>query len=181
MEFIYVPLNNTIVIDNIVYKCVESWSCNMCDYIHKCISGNKTQLLCSRIKRPDGKSVIFIKVKDMETKNFKPFDLEAAKSYKPVCTRDGREARIICFDRIGKHPIIALVKNGESEDAYFYHNNGKDNKEDREKDYDLVMKPEIKSGWININKNNGFYETEEDAKKNQPNDDFVAVKVEFEV
>ena len=32
-------------------------------------------------------------------KNLKPFDLKAAKSGKPVCTRDGRKARIICFDR----------------------------------------------------------------------------------
>lgn len=177
MEFIYVPLNNTIVIDNIVYKCVEGLSCSMCDFLFKC----SKRVLCTNTERPDGKSVIFIKVKNMETKNFKPFDLEAAKAYKPVCTRDGRPARIICFDRIGKRPIIALVKNGESEDGYYYYNNGRDNKEDREKDYDLVMKPEIKSGWININKNNGFYETEEDAKKNQLNDDFVAVKVEFEV
>ena len=29
----------------------------------------------------------------------KPFDLEAAKAGKPVCTRDGRKARINCFDR----------------------------------------------------------------------------------
>lgn len=181
MEFIYVPLNNTIVIDNIVYKCVESWSSTMCDFFFKCPEKERPNLLCSNTIRLYGKSVIFIKVKNMETKNFKPFDLEAAKAYKPVCTRDGREARIICFDRIGKYPIIALVKNGENENVYFYHNNGRDNKEDREKDYDLVMKPEIKSGWININKNNGFYETEEDAKKNQLNDDFVAVKVEFEV
>lgn len=30
-------------------------------------------------------------------KNLKEFDLEAAKSGKPVCTRDGRKARIICL------------------------------------------------------------------------------------
>lgn len=181
MEFTYVPINNTIVIDNIVYKCVKGWSCTMCDYMCKCISGNKTKLLCSRIKRPDGKSVIFIKVKDMETKNFKPFDLEAAKDGEPVCTRDGREARIICFNRIGNLPIVALVKNGEREDVYYYHNNGRDNKIDEEKDYDLFMKPIIKTGWINVHKNNGLYKTEEDAINNRPNDDFVAVKVEFEI
>ena len=32
-------------------------------------------------------------------KNLKEFDLEAAKSGKPICTRDGRKARIICFDK----------------------------------------------------------------------------------
>ena len=30
--------------------------------------------------------------------NLKPFDFEAAKAGKPVCTRDGRKVRIICFD-----------------------------------------------------------------------------------
>ena len=39
------------------------------------------------------------------------FDLSAAKAGAPVCTRDGMEARIICFDRVDlKYPIIALYK-----------------------------------------------------------------------
>lgn len=41
--------------------------------------------------------------------NLKPFDLEAAKQGKPVCTRDGRKARIICFDAKGNNPIVALI------------------------------------------------------------------------
>ena len=41
----------------------------------------------------------------------KPFDLRAAKAGAPVCTRDGMEARIICFDRVDlEYPIIALYK-----------------------------------------------------------------------
>lgn len=46
--------------------------------------------------------------------NLKPFSLEAAKAGKPVCTRDGRKARIICFDSKWR-PIVALVTecNGE--------------------------------------------------------------------
>lgn len=40
----------------------------------------------------------------------KEFDLEKAKAGHPVCTRDGKEARILCFDRIGHRPIVALVK-----------------------------------------------------------------------
>ena len=181
MKFRDVPLNNTIVIDNVIYKCIENQYCNMCDFAYKCFKGERPNLICSQSERIDGKSVIFIKVKDMETKKFKPFNLEAAKAGEPVCTRDGREVRIICFDRIGNLSIIALVKNRESETVYYYYNNGKDNKEDIEKDYDLLMKPIIKTGWINVHKNNGLYETEEDAKKNQLNDDFVAVKVEFEI
>ena len=44
-------------------------------------------------------------------KNLKPFDLEAAKAGKPVCTRDGRKVRIICFDRINGdyYKIVACV------------------------------------------------------------------------
>ena len=42
----------------------------------------------------------------------KEFNLEAAKQGKPVCTRDGRKARIICFDlqSIEKTPIVAAVQ-----------------------------------------------------------------------
>lgn len=48
----------------------------------------------------------------------KPFDLEAAKAGKPVCTRDGIKARIICFDVINKsnYPIIALLEDKGCED-----------------------------------------------------------------
>ena len=40
---------------------------------------------------------------DMEEKklNLKPFDIQKAGEGKPVFTRDGRKARIICFDRKG--------------------------------------------------------------------------------
>lgn len=37
----------------------------------------------------------------METKEnnkYKPFNLEEAKAGKPVCTRGGHKAKIICFD-----------------------------------------------------------------------------------
>ena len=51
----------------------------------------------------------------------KEFDLEAAKLGKPVCTRDGRKARIICFDRRlfyknVSYPILALVECSDGED-----------------------------------------------------------------
>lgn len=40
------------------------------------------------------------------------FDLAAAKAGAPVCTRGGREARIICFDRSGNlYPIVCLLKS----------------------------------------------------------------------
>lgn len=47
----------------------------------------------------------------------KNFDLEAAKAGAPVCTRDGEEVRIICFDRISRaFPILALrIDSGNEE------------------------------------------------------------------
>ena len=46
------------------------------------------------------------------------FDLEKAKVGHPVCTRDGKEARILCFDRIGHYPIVALVKEAGDESSF---------------------------------------------------------------
>jgi hypothetical protein len=51
----------------------------------------------------------------------KPFDLEKAKNGHPVCTRDGRDARIICFDKKGDRPILALV---DDEIEYLFSYNG---------------------------------------------------------
>lgn len=48
--------------------------------------------------------------KSLKLSNLKPFSLEAAKAGKPVCTRDGHKARIICFDRKDNTPIVALIE-----------------------------------------------------------------------
>lgn len=47
----------------------------------------------------------------------KNFDLEAAKRGAAVCTRDGRNARIIAFDckGSGRKPILALIDMGDWE------------------------------------------------------------------
>ena len=90
---------------------------------------------------------------DMEEKklNLKPFDIQKAKEGKQVCTRDGRKARIICFNResIG-FPIIALVKNGDTEGVYQFDDKGRSNIDDEERGYDLMMLSEKKEGWVNV-------------------------------
>lgn len=49
--------------------------------------------------------------------SMKNFDLAAAKAGAPVCTRDGEEVRIICFDRICTiFPIIGLRRNVDNEE-----------------------------------------------------------------
>lgn len=87
----------------------------------------------------------------------KPFDLEEAKAGKLVCTRDGRKARIISFDRHGEDcPIIALVvdsKNAECEEVIDYTLDGICNENIiNHNKYDLMMSPEKKEGWIIIHK-----------------------------
>lgn len=84
-----------------------------------------------------------------EKLNLKPFNLEAAKAGKPVCTRDGRKARIICFDAKGVKPIIALIDNEGEETITEYLEFGRiwnDNKSDE----DLMMLLEKKEGYVNI-------------------------------
>lgn len=93
--------------------------------------------------------------------NLKPFDLEAAKSGNPVCTRDERKARIICFDKEGIYPVIALVQEEGSETCHFYAQDGKC--ADSGNGYDLLMLSEKKEGWANVYDDTPIYDTKEEA------------------
>ena len=86
--------------------------------------------------------------------NLKPFDLEKAKAGKPVYTRNGRKARIICFDLKGAgFPIIAAVETCDKkyESVEAYNREGKRSFGDDNED-DLMMLPEKKEGWVNVYK-----------------------------
>lgn len=135
---------------------------------------------------------IYVEIKqnkeDMEEKklNLKEFDLEAAKAGKPVCTRDGRKARIICFDTInkGNYPIIALLEDKGSEAIFYYNKDGKCNVGT---ELDLMMLPEKKEGWINLCKNNhgdtlavGVFPNREEAVSNCPPSYLGTIKIEWE-
>ena len=114
-------------------------------------------------------------------KNLKPFSLEAAKQGKPVCTRDGRKARIICFDRVsedGKSKIIACVisTKRECEDVLIYDSFGCFVDSMNPRDEDLMMLTEKHEGWINICKNadddyfvKGIFRSEKFARNNEAN------------
>lgn len=136
---------------------------------------------------------------NMEEKklNLKPFDLEAAKAGKPVCTRDGRKVRIISFDRHGEDcPIIALVvdsKNAECEEVIDYTLDGICNENIiNHNKYDLMMFTRKKEGWVNVYKsdNNKYsallgsayvYKTKGEAELNFDEDNGLAtVKIEWE-
>ena len=140
---------------------------------------------------------IYVEIKqnkeDMEEKklNLKPFDLEAAKAGKPVCTRDGRKARIICFDAKCNKPIVALIYDCNKETVLQYLENGRFFVDQIDK-YDLMMLPQKKDGWVNVYKSYNvgkkipcmasIYPTKEEAKKSSVvGFDYVdTVKIEWE-
>ena len=116
-------------------------------------------------------------------KNLKPFDLETAKAGKPVCTRDGRKARIICFDMnsFNNHIIVALItEENETESIYSYTSDGK--WKETKTENDLMMLPEKKEEWINIYEDMVMYASEEEAKMGIATErNYIAtVKVEWE-
>ena len=113
-------------------------------------------------------------------KDLKPFSLEAAKAGKPVCTRDGRKARIICFDRNSNKPIVALITTNDREYLTEYYCDGRISHNSSESN-DLMMLPEKKEGWIIVSKNASIYDSLDDAKKSFDSDKELCIcKVEYE-
>ena len=143
---------------------------------------------------PNYKNSVEIEIKqikeDMEENklNLKPFDIQKAREGKPVCTRDGRKARIICFDAKGTHPIIALVSDPDIEGEeipFCYTNDGFYNNPNYESNHDLMILPEKKEGWINLYKwSTPIYKSEEEAKacvgSEKMNEYIASVKVQWE-
>ncbi|MBM6670055.1 hypothetical protein H6B14_04625 [Phocaeicola coprophilus] len=119
-------------------------------------------------------------------KNLKEFDLEAAKSGKPVCTRDGRKARIICFDRISGddyYKIVACVTafDEDFEEVLFYGIDGYIVDSQNPKDEDLMMLPEKKEGWINVYKERCYESKEEAIRHIAPGTHYIdTIRVEWE-
>ena len=102
--------------------------------------------------------------KSLKLSNLKPFSLEAAKASKPVCTRDGRKARIICFDlqSIEKTPIVAALQVTDKQEVIsLYYEDGRQFV-DGISELDLMMLPEKKEGWVNVYKER-IYSTKEEA------------------
>ena len=137
------------------------------------------------LENRDFLSYRFWNISHVDDKPFiKPFNLEAARSGKPVCTRDGRKARIICFDyngETGDYPIVALVHHNKGNKCYEtvlkYTSDGLFNKYgDCQHNDDLMMLPEKKEGWVNVMEGtagkvyvgNDIYRTEDEAKEGAP-------------
>jgi len=120
--------------------------------------------------------------------NTKPFDLEAAKNGAPVCTRDGRAVRILCYDKAtnarNHRTIVALIQNSENNGEYVeeYYSNGNSCCDSNDMcDCDLMMAPVKYKKWMNIYRIGGvrnperltaeIYGTEEEALKHK--DDYT--------
>ena len=103
-----------------------------------------------KIKVRDYTKVEELNVMEEKKLNLKPFDIQKAREGKPVCTRDGRNVRIICFDAKGDYPIVALIESGNIEGVQQYMIDGHCTKAMSECYGDLMMLPEKKDGWINI-------------------------------
>lgn len=107
---------------------------------------------------------------------------------RPIVTRDGRIARIICTDAKRDFPLIALIKNDDSELLVSYTLRGTPY-ELCESVCDLFFAPEKKEGWIKVYYGNSrcntfvcnrIFATKEEAEK-QKNDNVVAIiKIEWE-
>ena len=130
---------------------------------YKLYSHNTEYIMCDF--NEDG--IVSIEIKqnkeDMDENklNLKPFDIQKAREGKPVCTRDRKKARIICFDKGGIYPVIALVQEEGSETCHFYEKDGKC--ADSGNGHDLLMLSEKKEGWANVYDDTPIYDTKEEA------------------
>ena len=121
------------------------------------------------------------------------FSLEEFKkdASRRVVTRDGREVRILCTDRISEFPIIALVFDiaQQEEVVVTFQKDGKYDDQRGENPLDLFFALTKREGWVNLFKdeelpfiNGDVYKSEKDAKEaaiGEP--DFIAsVKIEWE-
>ena len=119
--------------------------------------------------------------------NLKPFDIQKAREGKPVCTRGGRRVRIIYFDAKGDYPIVALIETGNGEKVVQYMIDGHCTNIISQCYDDLMMLPEKKEGWVNVDKrSNGDviiskpYPTRDEAIHNSIELTIDTVNIEWE-
>lgn len=120
----------------------------------------------------------------------RPFDLQEylKNPDRQIVTRAGRNVRIICTNRNSDdHPIVALLQGPVCENTCCYRRDGLwlDN---AETPIDLLFTPEKKSGWINVCRGCGEYNTyvcnkifatKEEAKR-EKRDIIATIKIEWE-
>ena len=119
----------------------------------------------------------------------KEFSIELAKASKPVCTRDGRKARIVCYDVKGDYPILALIERSNVEEGVYTYNINGHFLPNREHYNDLIIAPEKHEGWVNIYHDENsvtfagerIYDSKKEAIANMVEHSYIAtIKIEWE-
>lgn len=123
--------------------------------------------------------------------NYKPFNLEQAKAQngEGLITRDGRPARIVCWDlkNTGK-PLVAILVTSQGEEYCMQFTlEGKFYPDRTESGADLFMAPTKHEGWINVYRGYGVnryakivHDTKADADENASGDRVACVHIEWE-
>ena len=122
------------------------------------------------------------------------FSLEKylANPSRKVVTRNGRNVRIVCTDKIDLNfPIVALIETipGGEEVTHSYTKDGEYRIGDKS-DGDLFFAPEKHEGWINVYRYSdgghayagAVYDSKEDAEKRKTIDEnyVTTIKIEWE-
>ena len=124
----------------------------------------------------------------------KPFNLEEYLNNpsKPLVTRSGLNARIVCDYAPGDFPIIAIIDKMSMVDNCVthvaYRKEGLINQDGIPSPYDLFFATEKHKGWINIYRDTilsgayykYIYPSEEDAKENACSGAIATIKIEWE-
>ena len=125
----------------------------------------------------------------------KQFDLQEylKNPTRPIVTRDGHAARIICTNRVDKtHSILALLfedEDSDREEVYQYTSKG-EYFSNASSPHDLFFAPEKKEGWINLYKDKDdivtdkfIFHSEKDAliQRDIYKDNYIStIKIEWE-
>lgn len=118
----------------------------------------------------------------------KQFNLEEylKNPSRKVVTRDGSKVRIICTDKKGASPIVALIEksDGVVEETVIYKENGEVFGTTTTK-YDLFFAPKKHEGWVNVYRIGGLgcrciFDSEEKARQCADEGAIATVKIEWE-
>ena len=119
----------------------------------------------------------------------KPFNFDEAKAGKPVCRRDGKEAKILDFDfytpnyqdhtKPNHFMVVKIKKQTDDEIIDLYGLDGLKNQDGTESWDDLMMKPEKHEGWGWMGPFSHVYKTKEEALANKREGAYLA-KIEWE-
>ena len=119
------------------------------------------------------------------------FSLEKylANPSRKLVTGDGRKVKILCTNRKGPYPVVALVENHHSntEDVYSYRENGLYSLFSLSEQNNLFFAPEKHEGWVNVYEEgtNRYLDgcicvTKEEAKRIRGYGYITTIKIEWE-